>query len=1096
MDKSKFACFQTFESSLPKNFNFVFTHFLIIESCGIYQKHFNFSKLLFCGTKSGAIVVLGLKKDNDTFEYLNLLIGHYFEITCFLFIQETLHVISISKDATVSVWSVLDGLCIISQKIKKMNLGNYQMICSSEYKNHLWVWDPGIGAFLYNISSNTIIKRIDFYGLKSLNIINNSFKQPYCVFVGINNYQLLNEKSLKCENNIVSGKNDEINPEDFLAVLSCGILIVHPNGRWLLINPFTGLSLIDSFLPDMEKEDNDNEYDRICHVVQYNEYSFCIGTLSGKFYIIELAEKFKHKSIPMPDLSHSSSDLNDFDGIPLKISSIKVIRISSLIKTNSMEYLNAFGSSNIFYINNGIFTFKSNTGIVFSTDGHKIIRIIVNLSHHKFKLMHHSASFDSSTAKLKNLYDDNATISSYHLQLLPPCSNNLAFDDKINEIILSFKKTHSNFNKYFDEIKPTAVSFTRIRHDYVVIGLNDGSLIFSKIQSDSTPIIRTALNESITAIIQNSFNTYCIALGKNGSACIFRDIYTITPIETPPLPIVCIYFVKPLQFFIFGFEDNLYCYYSMEKFELVEIRFSLPNDALLLWPNIINVNDISKDYNGSQDLFQLKQVNFNGFSFQYNMIDISKLNNLKIDKTEMDLISKKCDSLLQSFQNDKINHFSYVIMGHKSLPTFFYTPYKITFNTLNACSKSTIADILINYQIISNIAGSSQSVDALSKFMNESKFNRKKAYSYFIQKLYHSHNRVTRLAALDFCKKLFFLIHFKNIELKFHLENPDEFLTLNSLKKIKIISFLISNLTGSTISPVFIHPILDIANKKSRIKSSHKLTIENDPNGNDELSCFLFYLLYLGILSDKIKVDVNIFKELIKLYLLKNTSNQFFKEISDIGIKYNYNDVSMKEKDNSNIFLSSFRELCNEYKNNVEFVQKLVNFYLYVSNLSHGLYFGSYIVEDIYRSFLLLGNNSPISDIIKQAIIKYQNENPSVLVYNELFIFGLPNGTLVIYKKSKQIFKDSIFTIDNPNNSKQLIDYVGIGPSNNCCVIISSLHKKAKLFKMKLLEKNVRKAKKAISFLNEFDVEQLGKNEKYTIVWSGENQCEVNILPK
>ena len=55
----------------------------------------------------------------------------------------------------------------------------------------------------------------------------------------------------------------------------------------------------------------------------------------------------------------------------------------------------------------------------------------------------------------------------------------------------------------------------------------------------------------------------------------------------------------------------------------------------------------------------------------------------------------------------------------------------------------------------------------------------------------------------------------------------------------------------------------------------------------------------------------------------------------------------MKEKDNSNIFLSSFRELCNEYKNNVEFVQKLVNFYLYVSNLSHGLYFGSYIVEDI-----------------------------------------------------------------------------------------------------------------------------------------------------
>jgi len=620
------------------------------------------------GTEEGSIMLF--VADENGILPASVLCGHIGRVSGLILTLQSKVFVSACENGSICVWSCSDGLCV--RKFDNiLPIGNNILYLHHANASYLWNCNYGLSCQLFDLTSGKIILNIYMPGITSLSLItseNSPFvEKTTLVLVGVNHVRADRFEDDKVivdhRHYFPFNKNEIISATPFGIVRLRGMCIS-------IFKPSSTSPILDINLPDQQNDD-------FLSCLQWmNKGLMCVGTCKGCFYIIELNPPRIHQK-----------------------SSLSVLNIETL-KSNSCFLSSQF---DICPVNGILFTsYKSLTLI------RKNKFVQVYNPNDKGSLFHCTDPHESFILK-----DNNTSFQMVNW-----------LDFSVSSP--SFAPGSSNITSIFSRIIPSKQSKTQI-----IVGCDDGSVHFfwanqpsfiRSVDALPSPIIGF-VSLPIKILGRESF----VAIGEDGSTALFKwmDVYLRYP--TSGFQILSVYIISDQELIVFRRKDGLFFVFNFVESVEVGLFSYPPIGSTLVWPtchehdNSISLNTVPI---GSKSAFfvtiplpMLSHLTTSGNSSSI-MLPISVLLSVmgSIAKTgSNDTLSSVISSLSMDFsysdhksENSSVDlklvdELSYILIGDKRIPTFYYPPFLLRGSSLFDTSPSIVAMHYIAWQILCSL---------------------------------------------------------------------------------------------------------------------------------------------------------------------------------------------------------------------------------------------------------------------------------------------------------------------------------------------------------------------------------------------------------
>lgn len=1009
---------QIFTDFLPKKFRY--TCFFWLPCSGIFIDQY--SKLVACGTQEGAIVIIGKNKNinlsdsannsstNSDFEFVSLLSGHTTAITDIRILNRTNSFLSVSKDSKICGWSFLDFSCEFQFNLN-LNYGDYFFsICTTKYDN-IWLIRYGDSVSLIDLSNGKIVKQLFYPGIKSFQVIYSPTKAPQTTAICIGSiqttfYAVDDNFDFTLIKTVLNSERFEKN--EIIKVCQLGIIRINGNKfKIYKANPKLKIIFQGTF-PELPSDD----FIKSVYFDQ-NHTLFAAGSFMGRFYVINIKENLKNRFNPKS--IHYFYPFSDKIQKPISL-------LSSFAVNDQSEII-----------------FSSNPKLIYYLGGQK--------SEEKVQFTQINEIDDNADHESDISYINN-TQSTFFLRSHVGTLSFISFSTQKPFRTIEFPK------------KITALFEREIESGTeIVIGFEDGEICFYSNHSK----FLTALTDSVQCFFSTNKRSELVAIGRDGSACLFFQNGDFLRFETLLLPIIRAYYDSLLELYLFGYDNGSFLVFSSKSSLPIQISMNLTSNSILKWPEKVEetVFTDEKMFASLCTRFQTKTVIYrifdvpslsrfvreNYFQYQNDLINDKELRGMMKNLTDL------CNFLFDLFENKEMtnNAFNLVFVGSNQQPTFFYSSFKFHGQMICELSPFLGTSQFISYHLLSELTNQDGRLSNDSHFLSQIHF-----LPSLLQFLYFPDEDVQRIVC-NWCITLSSYVSFQTCQ-----EYLIPFTILDNIDDVEEYDkFLMSILIiryPNTLPSSFINDLYEFLDE---------LTVTSSESA----------VLALSILIDGISLWQNKTEKKALLYV--SIIESILRQKRSFFLCNKFYNVACSDMSS---FLYAFHILISTSISDLSFVQSILNLYTNVAFKNPKLC--GAIVSDMFE--MECSKFPQLSDIIDNSIESHSKIFQFVEKVDEFVLIGMPDGEVHAFLKGRLLFKEKIF------DESDDVSYVNIGPDKKCAVAVSIILKKAKLFDLSEIKRSMFRSKKS-RILKEFEIPNITHNCTFHTEWINSQNCVVSV---
>lgn len=588
-----------------------------------------------------------------------------------------------------------------------------------------------------------------------------------------------------------------------------------------------------------------------------------------------------------------------------------------------------------------------------------------------------------------------------HLANLVADQQNLivATDDSTKIYVMEWENELSDLELTTTTDKKITALFSRyygVHKLQIIVGFEDGTLQFYSHEFD---VKVTALSCPIVAIVQPNLKLAgrpsLIAIGSDGSFCFLKWISVHMTFETCNFQIISLYFVPEINLFITLTENGQFFVYSLDHSSPIGVVDRPSDNAQKLWSY-----GLTTTFYSPSSIVVLEMPRSTLF---YRVFDISQMVQLTDNENAKEAAKNLCRIMTQENSST-----SFVLLGKKQIPTFFYPDYRISGSNIFDTSPFVGAIHCISYHLLAQYLGISIT-EALNVTLSDK-------YSdflpIFLQLIFADNQKIQQISAIICMKMLNLVPLIKSQELVssyIHLED----ITETSLSVKLLMSYVVSTYHNS-IPTEFLPPLFDFLVKLSKNSSYPSILA---------LSILSNGFVVWSQCVDKEKLYKKIVKGIVIQEDLELLHSIFFQ------IAY----AEMQE------CLNSFKYLIENYSKKIEMklepsyqLEPVLKLFTEMAQKNIKIC-GSYITLTLNE---VSCNVPQIAKQLETIVCSHADMFPSVK-YDEFCLIGTPNGFIHLYKNRKLIFSEEILGF---------MTAVSIGPTKKYGAAYSKDDQKLKVF--------------------------------------------------
>lgn len=592
----------------------------------------------------------------------------------------------------------------------------------------------------------------------------------------------------------------------------------------------------------------------------------------------------------------------------------------------------------------------------------------------------------------------------------------------------------------------------------IVIGFDNGSVCF---YSNYAKFI-TILTAPVQCFISSQTKTDLIAIGTDGSACLFREDFSYLSFDTPLVPIKFIHYIPNVDLYSFGFDDGSFLIYSTIRPEPIEIVMKLPDKAKLIWPKLIEKgckNDFCSSFcvnfgmkSVAYEIFNIpslcKIVRENFFQFERNLMEDESA------KKKVKHMIGCCHCIYNLLKGKEMNSngSNLTFIGSNDQPTFFYDSFHFNGEMICDISPFLGSSFFISSTLISDAINS----DEVLVQMDAQFFSKISFLPSLIQFIYYPDEVVKRTVcrlcillsnyvSLQTCQ--YYFIRFTLLENLENVEEYDKFL-------MSLLIFRFPN----TLPSSFINELYEFLDE---------LTVNISEQA----------VLAISILIDGISFWGNKTKKKEEIYI--TIIESMLRQKRSIFLCNKFYNVACSDMDS---LIKSFPILISTYIEDDEMIENIFNLYTNIAFKNQKLC-GS-LISDLFA--LQCTKFPQLFEIVSAKIEGLSKIFQFVKVVDKFFLIGLSDSIVHAYNEGKLIFNEQVFT-ENTD-----ISFVHIGPQKKFGVAVSAKLKKATTFCLIKTNKRLFRTNSKISN-KEFAVHDITNVNYFHAYWIDDENCEITV---
>ncbi|KAH0788911.1 hypothetical protein GPJ56_007123 [Histomonas meleagridis] len=996
---------------------FHFTCFEWVSTGKLFHSpSFNLSNLCAVGTSEGPILLVS--KLAQTIVPVCFLCGHKSPVTSLLMTLQTNTFISASSDGTIAAWHCDDGSCrFIFENILPsgfINLSISQYSCAQ-----IWAWTVGQGAILLDLINGQIIKKILFPGLISFSLLTSLtckyVSEDSLILVGHNKIDLFRFDD---DNDVEHVKSFPINFKIGTRFVVSNFGLCKIEGDVFALYSPTTMDII--FYDKFTELD---EGDSIANIKWDSQDLFCISSYYGKFRIYEL-RRINNGAMgsvhieSVHDFSYSAGFVDAFaftkaEGIIFSSNSTSIVSMSSLKKWVKL-----------------VLPKEKKICCVPEIDEPLIIQ-----------------SDFSSSFNLSNWGNPKAITKEFSISSkLIPMSQSSNFHDALEYNELAYRSDNN--------VKITSIacyfSYSNSLKDLqIIVGASNGALYFFTERS-SFPISSSCDLQSpiigITILPEVFLTRGHLAIAKDGSIALYRLTKLQFIYHADQFPVLSIYYHSTNLLIVHKSNGSFTIYNANSPYPLSQQTY-LPTDSKLIWSNVnIQLNQ--------SKVFSTLTVSIGNQSTFYGALQVTKLHSIPFNELNCDII----DTLELSYRlfnphstpnkNEKFNEklFSFVLVGSKNIPTFFYPLFHLRGNRVLDASPYNAAIHYISYILISRKLGHDSNY--LSKGENKTKIT---DFLSILTQLLFVNDETVQIISANCCANLIGTLSIQKCN-----DLMRQYLQYLNPKAL-------ANYDKFLLSIIAVEHIDFVQEEYQKQLFKYMVYTANSEHASSNLALIIL-LDGFKLWSTFMKTKERFFNLLIQI-LMKKQKNVFS------NVEKVFSVVAATENES---FFNSINDIINKSNGNLNVVK-------YLCNLCTNVSFNN--VQTVGTkgtlNIALIGSNySQYQKITQKELQLHSLTFKTVKGDGVFWLIGTNDGTIHVFKKNKFIFSKKLFEMP--------ISLVSIGPSSKYAAALSEDEMKLKMFALKkgFMSNNCDVVSEAV----------LTGDGKFDITWSDPNSCHFYMI--
>ncbi|OHT00595.1 hypothetical protein TRFO_32708 [Tritrichomonas foetus] len=1008
------------KSGLFSDFHFSCFEWILFDKL-FRSQSFNLPNLCAAGTEEGPILLIS--KLAQSIVPVCLLCVHKRGVTDIAMSLQINTFLSVSSDGSIAGWHCQDGTCcFVYENLVQPGLIKI-LLCASD-SSQAWFWVQGKCASLVNLKDGSIIQNISFPGLTSFSILSRhsslSVNQNLAIMTGINSTRTYQVH----ENNTLT-LNDETF-DDFVlgesAVACPNGIIRYKDNFFSVFMPNIAVPVFSDFLNDISKDDS----------ISYVEWdipdTLLIGTFNGYFRVYKLQGSALEQT-----------------------QQFQVTRIISFSHKKCCIF------SNVAYTpHNGVIFASSSKTVISISEDSKVVKLVMPRNNKlccipdsKSRIVIQS-DFKSSSFQLFDWSNPQNTVKTYSI-----ITRNIPISQSVD-----FRKSRSGFLSAgfmnTSNVRITALSCHIVnlpsQRIQIIAGGSDGKLYFFWENNKCPADIVNSLVAPIIGIahlpIKFAGRSCLIAIGSDGTFCLFKWTKLSLIFASNCLPIVSVSFIESQQLIVVEKIDNSFYIYDLNDPLPLSVTTYLPQGSKIIWSRV--------KFPDAVDVSSTLSLHIAGASLFYSVIEVSKLKGYLIENNEIpkdfqNTIRGVMEMMSPMVRTRSVGNFSkkynsestsFVLLGYRNLPTFFYPMYKLSGSKIFDTSPYNACLHYLTYTLMADFLG--YDIDIIMKDYQSKICG---FISILTQFLFVSDEKVQKIAALTCIKAIGAMTENNCQEMyksyiqyfnKKNLADYDKYL----------MGIIIAN--HSEFVPQDYHKLV--------FDFIMKMSLPSHPSSPLAFSLLLSDFNFWEEIYNK----KYLMTQIIKIYYYqKDTSlfeDRFFTLITQQFSTFSTSIMDIIEESPLSTTVRWICQLCTA----ISIAKPSVVGTLGALTIAH-LGSSFYQYNEIFEE-----------ELKKQKTVflnKIANEEP-------VWIISTDDGFVHIFKNSKFLFKEKIF--ESP------IHLLSIGPKALFAAAISVNEKIMKIFdlKSKILSVNKKHVTATIPLKE-------NENDAYKIVWTGKDMCTV-----
>ena len=985
--------------------------------------------------------------------------------------------LSVSDDGTIAGWHCEDGTCRFLYE-KLVERGTIKIVLCENDHCCAWFWIKGASASLVNLTEGKILQKIDFIGLISFSLFMKRIDFGIdAVMIGTyeNRYYKESNNGTLC---LIESESNDLNLAENIVACLYGI-VKYKNNSFSIYFPKSQTPAFSDTLNDIPPGD-------MISVVMWISFDvLLIGTFSGFF------RRYK-----------------------MKVESVEKSQKLKLDKKIKFSIQNCCIFSSVAYI--------KDIGVIFSTLSDKndhdfghVLCLSEDNKVVKLNMPHNDKLCCNPDPQSRTIiqHDYGSTFEIFDW-------SNLQSEKKIYNLLSSnfpvsqsadFKKEGNIGMQFYsnEDIKITAISCHYSSHPnkklQIIVGGSDGRLYFFWEHLPRPTGIINSLVAPIIGIgylpIKFSGKSCFVAIGDNGSFCLFKWTKLSMIYESNSLPIASIGFIMSQQLIVVQKIDNSYYCYELNDPTPVSITLYKPSGCQTIWSRVRFskpsgiISTLSLDIQGSSIFYSVLEVSkleFNSEEQEEQLNentensllipidphkkDQNKSSNLKnIIKGILDIMSptinrtKSIHELtnIKKYSNSNMStDFSFVLMGYHNFPTFFYPMFKLTGPTIIETSPYNVCFHYISYTLMERYLGYDATI--LGHEIHSKIFS---FVSIITQFLYFNNENVQKIAVLTCIKSIEWVTEQTCQELtktyieylnKKNLADYDKFL-------LGIIMVHFSEYVPRKFHKIVFEFLTSFSNQNYLFTPNSQNNESGESVASNSISKVkpfsgLSSLAYIILLSNfELWSELSSQKVIMRQYLrfiyykcnIENSKQLFYSIVSN----------------NFEVFSNTIQIVLEESP--FQAIATWICELLTEISINNPKKIGTLGALSIAR----LGNHYvQFSEIFMNELEKHLKYFSGKILYeDQILIISTDDGFIFAFKNLKFLFQEKLF--DSP------ITQISLGPKSKFAAAISN--NELKIFDLKESGIFFSNKKRVIS-----SQQLVQKTEKYEITWIEKNECQ------